>query len=179
MDQMTPNDISARLKELQVGENQDLLHLELKQQHQLAAATMAKQAHHSIHLYSHDLDSAVYSNREFVSGVARLAASSRHAKIQILVKDTNPIIQHGHMLLETARKLSTYITIKKVDPEFHSFAEAFFIVDERALIRRPVATRYEGQACFDAPREARELIRFFNEVWHKSRPEAKLRRLHI
>lgn len=179
MEFLTPGDITALLDQQLIGDNEESFALTLKQQHAAASINMARQAKRSIHIYSHDLDRAVYNNRDFVNTLTRLASSSRHARIQILVRDTNPMIQHGHMVIEPARRLSTYITIKKVHPDFHDFTQAFFVVDERALIKRPIATRYEGLACFDAPREARELLRFFKEVWQKSEPEPKLRRLHI
>ena len=53
------------------------------------------------------------------------------------------------------------------------------VFDERGVIKRRYADRYEGRADFNNPKQARELLSFFDEVWNISEPDPNLRRLHI
>ncbi len=179
MDHLTDQDTNHLLETAKIGEFNEPLVVTTMEQNRLACLNMARQAVHTLHIYSQDLDPAIYSNREFVAAVTRLAVSSKHARIEILVRDTNPIIQHGHMLIETMRKLSSYIQMRKVCEEHMDFTQGFFIADERALVLRKVVTRFEGVVKFNAAMECRELLKTFREVWLKSEPDPKLRRLHL
>ncbi len=179
MDHLTESDVSELLQTSKVGEFYTPLELTSVEQCRVASLAMASQAMRTIHIYSHQLEDRVYNNRAFMEAITRLAISSKHAQIQILVRDTNPMVQHGHMIIETMRRLSTFIQMRKVCAQAMEYSQAFMIVDERALIYHKVATRYEGVAKFNAPMECRELLMHFHEVWLKSEPEPKLRRLHI
>lgn len=177
--QLSEDEITTLVQDARIGEDHNKLSLGLKNQHKLAALNMARQAARSIHLYTHDLDRPIYNNHDFVDAVVQLALRSRHSTIRILVRDTGPLVHYGHLLIEPCRRLSTYISIRKVAEEFMDYSQAFFIVDERGLMLRKNCLRYEGIASFNAPMESRELIRHFDEVWRRSEPDPRLRRLHI
>lgn len=179
MQHLTDNDVTALVQSGKVGEDQNNLPLTLKSQNRQATLNMAQQAIRTIHIYTHDLDRPVYNNHDFVDAVVQLAIHSRQARIQILVRDTNPLVHYGHLLIEPCRRLSSYIQIRKVADEFMDFSQAFFIVDKRGLVLRKNALRYDGIASFNAPLESRELLTHFEEVWRRSEPDPKLRRLHI
>jgi len=179
MDHLTDSDKLKLLETSIVGEPGEPFIIDSTEQCRVASINMARQAMRTIHIYSHSLDDRVYNNHEFVSALTTLATSSRHAQIQILVRDTNPIIQHGHQVIEVMRRLTSFIQMRKVCEESMEYSQAFMIVDERGLILHRVATRYEGVVKFHEPMECRELLKHFHEVWRKSEPDPKLRRLHI
>lgn len=167
------------LNDYTLGESTGTIALSLREENRLATLALVGQAKRSIYIFSHQLDPYIYGDKDFLEAIIRLATRSRHSKIYLLVQNTQPMIKHGHRIIEISRRLSSYIKIRKVSEEFKDYHEDFLIVDETGLIHRKIATRYEGFASFNARREAKILIKFFDNVWIQSEPEPKLRHLHI
>ena len=97
----------------------------------------------------------------------------------MLLKDAEPLIKYGHRLIELSRRLSSMIGIRTIHPHYREYNEAYMVFDERGIIKRRYADRYEGIANFNDPIQARELLTLFNEIWNISEPDPNLRRLHI
>ena len=162
-----------------IGENNEDIHLATREENQVATRTLASQAGKSMHLFSYQLNSALYDDTSFLESIRQLAIRSKYTKIQILVVDTQPMIKQGHRIIETARRISSSIEIRKVCDEFKNKSNAFFIVDETALITRKLATRYEAILNFSNATEARVHLNLFNEIWRRSSPEPMMKHLNI
>ena len=115
-----------------VGENSEDIHLNTREENQIATRTLAKQAKKSIHLFSYQLNQALYDDADFLESIKQLAIRSKYTKIQILVIDTQAMVKHGHRIIETARRLSSSVEIRKVCDEFKNKSNAFCIIDETA-----------------------------------------------
>lgn len=144
-----------------------------------AAIALARQGRETLHLFTPDLERPVYDDGEFLDALRRLAMRGPRAKVQILVIDPRRALLDGHRLVETARRLTSHIEVRRVAADFRDHPEAFLIVDGRGLLHRKLHTRPEGELDFNAPGEANLLLKFFREVWEKSVPDPELRRLHI
>ena len=140
---------------------------------------MAQQASRSIDIISPSLDNRIFDNADFVEAVRQLAISSQFTSINILIKDIEPIIKYGHRIIPLAQQLTSSIQVRGIAEEYLSYNEAFMLIDTRAIIYQPNASRYEGIANFNRPNLARELKNYFVEVWERSTPEQNMRRLHI
>lgn len=162
-----------------LGETNELLSLETAGDHQTVALAMAQQAARSLHIFTHDLDHAIFDTPEFEEATSRLARGSQYARIQILVQDSSSAVRRGHRLVTLAQRLSSKIEIRKPVAEYADITRAFFVVDETAYITRQLADRYEAVANFSDRLTARDLVTFFNEVWQRSQQDSQLRRLHL
>ena len=91
--------------------------------------------------------------------MTQLAIRSRYAMIQVLVQDTKAMIKHGHRIIETARRVSSKIQIRKVNDDFQKISYAYLAVDESGLLYQKVANRYEANLNFSASKEARTLVK--------------------
>ncbi len=162
-----------------LGKDSESFEIDGLEDNRTVSLSMATQARRSIDLFSHDLDPALYDNAEFTQTLTQLATSNRNARIRILVLDPARAIKEGHQLLETARRLTSFIEIRQPAREQRDAVDALLIVDATGMIRRPLATSYRAQVSFNAPAEAQQQLRLFDAVWAHAEVPADLRRLHL
>jgi len=167
------------LDEYVVGQTDRLIRFEGRADNRALAAALADQARRSIDILSPDLEPAIYDHRPLVQALADLARRSRYSTVRILVCDASRVIKTGHRLIETARRLSSSMHLHRPDEEHIDLREGLMLVDGQAYLHKHIASRCEGEASFKAPLRARELGKWFDELWETSAPELELRRLHI
>jgi hypothetical protein len=153
--------------------------LATSEDHRAAALAMAQQACRYVDVFTRDLEPTVYNNADFVEAVARLARRSPHTYIRVLIQDSQMVVKSGHRLVELSRRLSSHFEVRKPHEDYKDYNEAFLVADGRGVIHKRFADRHEGTANFNAPRRARDLTAFFDEVWERSEPDPELRRLYI
>ena len=176
---MTDTSLAQRLEQCVLGESPEEIELGTRHDHELAVAALARQARRSLHLYTRDLEPPVYDTTGFVGAVRQLALGSRHARVEVLLRDSSRVVADGHRMVELARRLSSFIELRRPHSDYDNYNEAFLIADEAAVIHRIAADRYQGTVRFHAPRVARELLGFFREVWQRSAADTQLRRIHL
>ena len=140
---------------------------------------MAGQARQSIRIYSPLLSHDLFDNAELMSICSRLARRSKFTKIEILVFNPHHVIKNGHSLLSIARKLSSSIGIKVVDPEMRQQYHEYVLVDGKGFIYRGEHDNYEGRACFLDITECNRLGRQFTASWESGLLDPNLRQLRI
>ena len=143
-----------------------------------AAVALARQARRSMDIFTRDLDKRIYDNRDFLDGLQSLAVDNR-GLIRILVKDSGNAVKYGHRLIPLSQRLTSFIEIRKVSEDFKEYNGAFLVADDIGYVERKHADRFEGVARFNAPKEAADLLAFFNEVWRISAPDPDLRRIYL
>lgn len=162
-----------------LGETNELLALETASDHRAVALAMAQQAVRTLHIFTRDLDHAVFDTPEFEEAAAQLARGSQYSRIQLLVQDSSVAVRRGHRLVDLAQRLSSKIEIRKPVAEYADVNHAFFVADETGYISRQLADRYEAVANFSDRLTARNLVAFFDEVWERSQQDLQLRRLYL
>lgn len=168
-----------RWSEFRLGENAEDIVIETSEDNLTLAVQLVSQATHRLDIFTRDLDARIYDNAEFEAVVRSLVVNSSRAKVRVLVIDPDRAIKTGHRLLELSRKLTTSIEIRKVHEDYSANPECYLIADERGLMHRKLASRYEAIVNFNNPSEVLELIHHFNEVWEHSSPELDFKRLYI
>lgn len=153
--------------------------LESRDDNRQAAALLVGQARRQIELLSPDLEPALYDQTPFLDALTQLCLSSPRARVRVLAKDFDRAVKDGHRLVELARRLSSYIELRKVHSDYQENNETFLLVDDYGLLHRRHSPRFEGSFSCKAPLEVRRLRAFFDEVWDRSEPVADLRRLHL
>jgi hypothetical protein len=162
-----------------LGESAQHVVFDSRAENRSLAAAMAAQATRTIDLFSPDLEFTVYDSREFIDAITRLAIRSRFSRVRILVQDSGTLVRQGHRLVEVARRFPSSVEMHKPSPEHRDMGGAFMIVDGRGYIYKKVSSRYEGEANFTDPLRARDLKKWFDELWEASQPDVELRRLYI
>lgn len=137
------------------------------------------QARRSIAILSHDLDEPLYGTQEFVQAISNFARSSRNAQVQILVKNTKPLIENGHSLAKLHQRLSSKILLRKLTIEPQNTEMGFLLCDTDALLYKNDDASYKGFANFNAAVEVKHLRETFDYIWQYGEPEPELQTLHI
>jgi hypothetical protein len=164
---------------LHIGADAQEIRLQSRADNQQVAAALVAQAVRTLEIFSRDLEAEIYAQTEFLAGFKALALRSQHVRIRILLQDPARVLRDGHRLVELARRLSSFIEIRRPSHDYREYNEAFMIVDGTGLLHRRLADRFEGSASFKQPLRARELNNFFDEVWQRSAPHPELQRLHL
>lgn len=176
---MTELDLDKRLPELRIGTDSGDLSLSRSEEHYKLLLTMVQQGARSLLLYGRYLDGKLYDQAEFIDAVRNLAIQHPQTRVRILIRDIEPLVKHGHRIVELARHLSSYMEIRQIHSDYAENNEAFSVVDERAVIYRKLSDRYEGIANFNNPNHAQLLSNYFNEVWEHSQQPTDVRRLFL
>lgn len=140
---------------------------------------LVEQSRRQIAILSHELDSFIYSSDEFIDAMSQFVRSSRHAQVQLLVKDTKALVESGHKLARLHQRLPSKILLRKLIQEPDDTEMAFMLCDTNALLYKNDDSVYKGFANFDAAVEVKRLREAFDYVWQYGEPEPELRILHI
>jgi len=167
------------IENFELGETGIQVPLGGRADNRLATLAMAQQAKRSLRIMTRDLDAPIYNTRDFTDAVTKLATRSKHSIIRILIQDSSNVVANGHRIVELAYRLSSKINLRKTCNEYQNHNEAFLIADDVGFIHRKIADRYEGIVNFKDSLQARNLAKFFDEVWEKSEPDPELRRLYL
>ena len=157
----------------------DLLLLEGISDFQEQALTLIAQARRNIAILSSNLDAQIYGSSEFVDAISQLARSSRNAQIQILVKDTKPLVESGHKLAKLSQRLSSKIILRKLTVEPDDKDMAFMLCDGSALLYKNDDTLYKGFANYSAAVEVKRLRETFDYIWQYGELDPELQVLNI
>ena len=171
--------LNVNIEELILGKDDQLIHLDNSEPTRDACINMARQATHSLYIWSHNLDPFVFDTRSFIDCVRNMIANNPRAQLRAIVRDSNHLVKHGHQLVELARRVSSIVNIRTINLELCSDSDAFFIADETGLCYRKEAERFTGYANFCDRREAKILSNRFELLWEKAEPDPELKRLYI
>lgn len=174
-----PPEATVEANTPQLGVDRDAIKTHRLDQLGDLSAQLAGQARRSLEIVSRDLDPRVYDQAPFLVAIRRLATSARQARIRVLVREVEPAVKPDHRLIELARRLSSFIEIRRLGDDDREFNEAFLLVDQIGFLRRPTGDGFEAEGSFHDPLRTRELLRAFDDLWSRARADANLRRLHI
>lgn len=145
----------------------------------LATFDVARTARRSIHLFTHDLEPNLYDRIEFLDLVKNLILTQKFARVRILIKSPMRCVQEGHRLVELARQFSTFVEIRVAHRDDHGRRDTFLIADQKAVVCRARAERYEGIADTRSPAVAVHYLEFFDTAWARAEGSSELKRLFI
>ena len=163
----------------QLGINDDEVQISTSDEHLRAATLMTLLCRRNISIISRELDPLAYDVPEFVDAMKKTLLANRRAKARIIVFESRAIASRGHLLLNLAGKLPSYIEFRKPGDEYAGFNESVFIADNTGYIYRNSAERFEGIINFNDKRKSKTLMDVFEEMWNRSNPDPNLRTLSI
>ena len=140
-----------------------------------AVSRAAGGAQRLISIYTADLEPGVYEQPAFLEIMKRLVLGRRYARIRVLVHQPLRLIGNSNRFVAMSRRLTSHIEIRTVVPQFAQRRCAMMIADDRAIVFRTHADRWEGVAGFNQPPIARLHLQEFDEMWLASAPEAEAR----
>lgn len=144
-----------------------------------AIAEIAAQATRRLSIYTPDLEMGIYDHDGFLEVAKRLILSKRYARIRVLISDPARAVRTGNRFVTLGRRLNTYVEFRNVHEDYREHREAFLVADDKALLYRVDASRWEGIADTYEPAIARRYLGLFDEIWNASVVEQELRELRV
>jgi hypothetical protein len=144
-----------------------------------AVVSVAREAKRKVSIFTHDLEPGIYDDPDFLEVIKRLVLSQTYARIRVLIADPSRAIKNGNNFVHLGRRLNTYIEFRHVREDLRTHAESFCIADEKALVYRLQANRWEGIVDIHEPAVAQLYGKMFDEIWLASEVEMEFRQLGI
>lgn len=133
------------------------------------------QARHSLRLYSPDLESWLYDQSDIMQASKRFLLAHPRNRLRILLADPTQAIRQSHRLLTLARRLTSSLQIRTLNPEYPAQSSAFLVVDHSGLLVRPGPEHAAGYVLYQSPGRARALRHQFDSAWDHSLSHPDLR----
>ena len=162
-----------------LGETDEKIAIDSSNDHRTAALRMAQQAKRGIAIISRELDPPVYNTPEFVEAVKQLVLANRYTHLRAMVFEPLTIVKRGHRLVDLMQNLTSFIEFRVPSFEYDGFNESLFVADDTGYILRTSADRYEGSVNFNDKRSSRILMKKFEEMWGRAKPDPNLKRVSL
>jgi hypothetical protein len=168
-----------RIDDLRLGETSLEFEVGSLAEASAVAQALAAQARRTLLLHTEDLEPAIYDESAFLDAVTRLSHAHSQSRIWILIQDARKVVQHGHRLIEIARRMSSSIQLRRPAEQYRNYHESFLLADGCGYLHRPIAARYEGTANFHDPGKVADFEKYFMEVWDRSEQDEELKQLYL
>ena len=109
-----------------------------------AVAEIAKRANRSMSIYTPNLEPLIYDQDMFLEPLKRLVLARGHARLRVLISDPARVVREGNRFMQMARRLTSFIELRNVPPEFRDNPAAFIIADASAIAYRQQCSKWEG-----------------------------------
>lgn len=144
-----------------------------------ASVQVANAATRLLAMYTRDLEPLVYDQPKFIDAIKKLVLARGYAKVRVLIADPAKTVYESSRFIGLARRITSYIEIRHAHPDFRANRAAFLIADDRAIVYRSDASRWDGILEMSDAAIARRYLDFFDEAWLGSAPHAETRQLHL
>ena len=133
-----------------------------------AVDVVAASAQRLMSIYTPDLEPDLYDQNGFLEIVKRFVLARRFAKVRVLLSDPGRLLRDNNRFIAMGRRLTSCIDIRPATGDTQQRARAYLIADDRAIVYRVHADRWDGVADLDNPPIARQYLDEFDEIWHAS-----------
>lgn len=141
--------------------------------------TLCRNSRRCLRIQSPTLDFQVFDNRAIYEAITQIARRSRHTWVRILVTDSGPMVKRNHCLLELARRMSTSITLRKLEEHPQWNGETLLVGDTDKLLYMPTDSNRGGAYHPDSPARAKRHLEDFDSLWELGKEDPALRQMYL
>ena len=134
----------------------------------------------SLDILSDSLTASLYTDPDLLTRISALARRSRQSKIRILLRDTRPLKDNFHGLVQLAQRLPSRMEIRGLSEMPKDPAMGFFLVDKQSLVYFNSEADFFGFSNRNARPEAGRLMTEFDHLWeHYGFTDPNLKVMHL
>lgn len=170
-----PEPLAWRAAAFELGQDTELQRFSEPNEVRQHALAMLQQATRSLCIYSTDLEPWLYHHSSVQQACTRLLLAHPRNRLRILIGDPTRAIKEGHRLLQLARRLTSNVHIRKLNPDYPEQSGAYLIADDCGLLQRPKADQYAGYALYHDLARVRIRQAEFDRAWEHGLADANLR----
>ena len=126
-----------------------------------------------------DLEPPLFNRTDVVEALKELLTLGAQPRVRVLVMDSTRAVQGGHRWIDLAQQRTSAMEIRNPPLQLADYPSAFSIADDRHILFRDLANRYEGRVLVDDPFEAKRLQEWFTEAWEHGTVDPQTRRLSL
>jgi hypothetical protein len=145
------------------------------EEYRAAVAELATRAERSLSIYTPDLEPQLYDQDCFLEPMKRLVLARRHARLRVLISDPARASREANRFMQMARRLTSYIDLRNVSPEYRGNPCSFIVADDKAIAYRQQCSRWDGIVEFNDVSVVRRYLAYFDEAWAESQIQPELR----
>lgn len=143
------------------------------------ALDLARQCRRQLRILSHSLERELYHRSAFCDAVSQLARRNRYTEIRLLIVDSRPLVQRGHLLLDLQRRLSSSIQLRRADCEPQAIPENYLLADARGILCYTVKEPEQAWSDYNNGPVAENYGAQFDELWGRAIDDPDLRLLNL
>jgi len=136
-----------------------------------AVNAAAAGAQRLISIYTPDLEPDLYDQTGFLDIVKHFVLARSFSKVRVLLQQPARVMRDSNRFIAMGRRLSSCIDIRHVAPDSPEQASAYLIADDRAVVFRMRADKWDGIADLNNPKVAKLYLTEFDVIWNASAPE--------
>lgn len=118
-----------------------------------------------ISIFTPDLEPQLYDDPKVIEVIKRFVLSHSFAKVRVLLRDHTRHTGSGSRFMSMARRLTSYLELRILVPQFHHLASSYCISDDRGIVYRMRSDRWDGIAAVNSPPVARQYLQDFDAAW--------------
>lgn len=157
----------AAIKDLTLGEDAERLTCSSLEALQAHTQHMCSQSKRCLSIFTQSLEHELYDNKVFCDILSQMVRNYRYNRVRILTIGFQRAEKEGHMLVDLARRLTSYIQIRQVSREFSETKDSYLIADEAGLIFRKTVDNYKAAISYQSATYAQAKQQIFDEIWER------------
>ena len=118
-----------------------------------------------ISIFTPDLEPQLYDDPKVIEVIKRFVLSHSFAKVRVLLRDHTRHTGSGSRFMSMARRLTSYLELRILVPQFHHLTASYCISDDRGIVYRMRSDRWDGIAAVNSPPVARQYLQEFDAAW--------------
>ncbi len=135
-------------------------------------------ARQSLDILTDQLTPTLYANLDLVERISALARRSRQSRVRVLVRDTRPLKDGTHNLVQLAQRLPSHIDVRGLREMPRDPVMGFCAADRKSLVYFNNEADFIGFRNHSARAEIKRLLEEFNHLWdHYSFTDPNLKML--
>lgn len=140
---------------------------------------LIESAKQEICFFGPELDSVLFNNQIVIDKLVTFINQSQRCSVRLLVHNTKQATAQKHLLVPLSQRLSSKIQIHIADRQDQKIRHMSLLIDKKAFLYCPNASRYEGVIDFDAARQVSNRKKEFDDMWARSEFDLNTRRLQL
>jgi len=137
---------------------------------QQAVDRLLEQSGRELRIFDPDLSGLRLNLPDRISRLQRFLNASRTRRIYIAIHDTDYLAKYCPRMRDLMARYAHAIQVQQTDEEIRELQDAFFVLDARHYVRRPVARFWRGAIGIDDESEALSMRSRYLEIWAASYP---------
>ena len=137
---------------------------------QQAVDRLLEQSGRELRIFDPDLSGLRLNLPDRISRLQRFLNASRTRRIYIAIHDTDYLAKYCPRMRDLMARYAHAIQVQQTDEEIRELQDAFFVLDARHYVRRPVARFWRGAIGIDDESEALSMRSRFLEIWAAAVP---------